>query len=483
MSSPLSNLKKGRKTPLINATRAAPFKPNVISEEELFSQLNFERKLNVVKNEERDIPSNSSLLSSMVSRLADVEKKLVDYETLLRQKDKEIDVLKNKCDIYQRAKGYGNDQIGELERKCHKLQRQVHGMENFLEDYGMIWVGNPNSSDEDDDDNVEDDFDCEEKENLFSFKNEMWNPNVSYQEESVFQMNFDLVLRNIKELNSISGEGEHFIKHTKDCAKLEMKEPVPLTFYGNGIFMFGGPFRSYEDPSTQLCVQDIMDGYFPSELQTSYPDGVPFKVEDKRNILFKDKRLENLFPGQGKTLSPEKRKVVQGPCYGQSVPPGMKTETIDDIGTHKHSIEKFLSNLPRSVMKNGKIIDIRDGIKEALTPAIAINEVVVIETDAVKDIKARVNSGLKSRPSTASAVTTLRIKGDTGDQTYMLKMRYTDKIRDVKNHLDETRNDDGVPYVLKTSFPNQTYDNLDKTLKEYGLVPNATLHVVKTIKI
>lgn len=25
-------------------------------------------------------------------------------------------------------------------------------------------------------------------------------------------------------------------------------------------------------------MQDIMDGYFPSELQQSYPDGVPFKV-------------------------------------------------------------------------------------------------------------------------------------------------------------------------------------------------------------
>ena len=35
-------------------------------------------------------------------------------------------------------------------------------------------------------------------------------------------MNFDLVLTNIQELNQIAGEGEHFIKHTKDGAKLQV---------------------------------------------------------------------------------------------------------------------------------------------------------------------------------------------------------------------------------------------------------------------
>lgn len=29
----------------------------------------------------------------------------------------------------------------------------------------------------------------------------------------------------------------------------------------------------------QQCMQDLMDGFFPSELQTRYPDGVPFEVQ------------------------------------------------------------------------------------------------------------------------------------------------------------------------------------------------------------
>ena len=42
--------------------------------------------------------------------------------------------------------------------------------------------------------------------------------------------------------------------------------------------LFSGPFRPFTDPVTQQCVQDITDGYFPSELQNKFPDGVPFVV-------------------------------------------------------------------------------------------------------------------------------------------------------------------------------------------------------------
>ncbi len=57
-----------------------------------------------------------------------------------------------------------------------------------------------------------------------------------------------------------------------------MPDPVPLSLYSNGIVMFSGPFRSYEEETTQQCMKDIMDGYFPSELQRRYPDGIPIAV-------------------------------------------------------------------------------------------------------------------------------------------------------------------------------------------------------------
>lgn len=65
-------------------------------------------------------------------------------------------------------------------------------------------------------------------------------------------MNFDLVLQNIKELNSLTGERDCFIQPTATGAKLVKQQSVRLTLYSNGIAMFDGPFRSYQEPSTQV---------------------------------------------------------------------------------------------------------------------------------------------------------------------------------------------------------------------------------------
>ena len=68
-----------------------------------------------------------------------------------------------------------------------------------------------------------------------------------------------------------------------------MPDPIQLTLYANGILMFEGPFRPFTEPSTRSCVQDIMDGYFPGELQERYPDGVPFIVSIDLEVIIQSK--------------------------------------------------------------------------------------------------------------------------------------------------------------------------------------------------
>ncbi|NXM75329.1 UBX11 protein, partial [Serilophus lunatus] len=87
-------------------------------------------------------------------------------------------------------------------------------------------------------------------------------------------IDFDLILENIKYLNMLAGEGISQVEHTPQGARLRQAEPLPLTLYQNGIITCNGAFRPYQDPSTQQWLQDIMDGYFPSELQPRYPDGI-----------------------------------------------------------------------------------------------------------------------------------------------------------------------------------------------------------------
>lgn len=53
---------------------------------------------------------------------------------------------------------------------------------------------------------------------------------------------------------------------------------MELKFYKNGMTVQGGSLRSYGDPTARAFIRDILDGYFPSELQQEYPDGVPFMV-------------------------------------------------------------------------------------------------------------------------------------------------------------------------------------------------------------
>lgn len=67
-----------------------------------------------------------------------------------------------------------------------------------------------------------------------------------------FNMNFDLVLQRVKELNVLAGEGESFVQSTATGAQLTRKEPIRLRLYSNGIVMFDGPFRSYQEHSTQV---------------------------------------------------------------------------------------------------------------------------------------------------------------------------------------------------------------------------------------
>lgn len=70
---------------------------------------------------------------------------------------------------------------------------------------------------------------------------------------------------------------------------------MSLKFYKNGMIVQDGPLRSYEDPATTSFLKDILDGYFPSELQEAYPEGVPFKV--KHGFLHCDERRgkESIF--------------------------------------------------------------------------------------------------------------------------------------------------------------------------------------------
>ena len=66
--------------------------------------------------------------------------------------------------------------------------------------------------------------------------------------------------------------------------------------------MYNGPFRSFDESLTKKFCIDITDGYFPSELQEKYPDGVSFNLIDKRDIIFKSDETNSVFQSKGYRL-------------------------------------------------------------------------------------------------------------------------------------------------------------------------------------
>lgn len=82
-------------------------------------------------------------------------------------------------------------------------------------------------------------------------------------------------------------------------------------------------------------LSDLVDGYFPSVLKGKYPDGVFLEVRDRTNEQY-DASGEN------------------------------NGESINTFGSQKNdefkpqSAEEFLNKLPKNVIKNGKVVKIRD---------------------------------------------------------------------------------------------------------------------------
>ncbi|KAJ8315408.1 hypothetical protein KUTeg_007558 [Tegillarca granosa] len=236
------------------------------------------------------------------------------------------------------------------------------------------------------------------------------------------------MVENIQDLNVLAGEGISKIQHTTDGARLKKHDGIPLTFYANGIVMFSGPFRPFTDPTTQQFIQDITDGYFPSELQSKYPDGVPFIV-NKRPVV---------FTGAGQVLGGETKPSRLVPSsLDKGIQHSQDLEVTSQLPGPQYSADQFLQKLPKTVIKDGKVIDIRQSVASNLKQGEKEPAVTIIETETVKDMKKRLDKHESdNRPITPRNTTTLRIKAESGNQTYILKMKFNETIGDLRRYID-----------------------------------------------
>ena len=91
------------------------------------------------------------------------------------------------------------------------------------------------------------------------------------------------------------------------------------------------------------------------------------------------------------------------------------------------------------------------------------------------------------KPRLASpSLTTLKVRSESGDCTFLLKMRAQDTIADVWSHLFSqapptalSSTGSSSDYHLVGGVTHQVYSDLSASLENCGLVPSATLYITK----
>jgi len=438
MSGPFKSLDKNNR---LKEKRYMPFRSSIDSFDEKEFMKDFAEGSKKVSKPALSAPDDNQLWLSMIKRISMLEKQNLSQSRELIEKEKQIKVLEDKVNLDKNYKLNIKkaDEILKLEKKCQLYEKQIYEMEKFLSDYGLVWVGDDDSSNN-------------ESESTCLKGNE--------DEETYFIPNFDVIINNIEKLNRIAGEGEHKIHKTYTGATLKVQETVPLKLFANGILLFEGPFRPFTDNSTQRCLLDIIDGYFPSELQKRFPDGVPIKVTDQRNVTYVDPKHRAKFPGLGRKLDDESK--YKGDNVNKNI------HGIEDLNKPFASTLNFIEKLPESVVKKGKVIKIRDEIKSLITDN--DNKKTVFENENVASSENK--HGNKSIENK-----TTKIRVNTEDKVFNFELSYKQTLLDLQKAIDSKREPGASSYDIVTSFPKKIYTNLNETLYECGLVPTANVHL------
>lgn len=197
--------------------------------------------------------AQGKLDTSVLSRLNKVERELKQAKDGIRKRDQEIDNLKMKL---AKSKGCDKDHMTQY---VSEMRAELAEMKAFLNDYGMVWIGGRVG-----------------QQSGGSSKAAGQTRDDSRgqgdKEVTLAKENVRLIQTRVKELNEMVGDD------TKAGGEREMET---LTLFKDGITFHDKPFRPFSEKSAQLVIRDLVDGYFPQELKSAYPEAVKIRLVSK----------------------------------------------------------------------------------------------------------------------------------------------------------------------------------------------------------
>lgn len=369
--------------------------------------------------------------------------------------------LKARLELFD-CNGDMRDENRMLRNENDALQEELTNLHNFLADYGLEWVG-PEAAE------VAADSYKDKEENNTITKEGLEHSQKIFKKLVLKVKGMNDQLRSEPAVVKTTDTSEGGIRRARLVHGAEGKETMKCTFYYNGLLVNRGPFRYNYSPSYVAFVNDLLDGYFPSEYKELYPDGVLFDLFDKHDVLFQE---------------------------GVSSSAGL---TSDDLSMQMKG-SQLLNKLPKVVVKNGQIVNIRDEISQRFESA---GDDAGQQAADPKSGGAAANSAkgtsrqlivLDSPASVCAdgvsdiATVQIRFTGVAGSRVSLLQIRMFsfDKIQALaelvcKFHnesVESKGNGNVVPsqLELRTTYPARKL-KLDESFDEAGLVPNGNLNV------
>jgi len=389
----------------------------------------------------RGSSQDKDLMSTMMTRLTALEKVNRSLKKEIQEKSIKIDELEKENQRLQITSNSSyHAKYTELERDRDNFKKINEEMKQFLADYGLKWVGT--------DSQAEGEF------NADAVHKEISHAGPSYRSRLPPEIDTEILSRRIEELNFISEKNQ--IVNSAGVNKFKKHDEFLIWFYKNGLILRGFPFYPYYSKEAQSVLSDILDGYFPYDLKKKYPEGVPLKPIDRINEVYN--------PNEEKKKK-EYRKLED-----------YENEPVTCIDK-----KEFLDQFPKNVIKNGKIIPIREELEKKFRETkqldlskLNTNEPIEIETHVVSAEQE------ESKQFDKSDIVMLRIRTETGKRNLILKLLVTDMMHVVYDYIKPYLEDESSVVEIRSNFPKKTYiEKATENLKQLGLYPSAALVIHK----
>lgn len=421
----------------------------------------------VSSNNSSNAKANVDFTSSLIRRLADAEEETKSLRKQVLEKNVRINTIERENAQLRAVADAPTHLVHELEHfksANNILEKQVDDMEKFLYDYGLQWVGNKTSSSN------------EAAEQLHRTGTV---DNVSRP------IDYSALALKVEELNSVLSSEPSQVKSDSRRGKIvhagELFESIDVSVYSDGIMIKRGPFRNSHSDSCRSFVRDIMDGFFPSEFRSEYPDGVMFRLIDRHNIPYEGSTDQTAGKLTKEELLRDVRKVVLKD--GNLVPMRSNIEQLLDKGNSSDS--------SCCVQDKGRPRDSHIALDTNASAYLRIDrdrDRDDFGDDARRvEIFTEITVGGDDRPTaTAVAVATASVQVRWLDGTMLLIVLFeSDCVEDIRKEILKHTQSAAytyraaarleVDYELRSSHPPRVLSDT-MTLKAAGLVPNGTIH-------